>query len=360
MKVENVKRSRARAMASLRVSPRSYLHKHLYEPLAPLGKGRKKVPLSEFVIPEFLAYGTILKVNYNVQQLKMIARKYHRKVSGNKKQLMWRLYNYLKFSSYANIIQKHWRGHSRRRYNRLRGCPTERTKCVNKTDFLYFTDLENIEDRQFFSFQDEEGFYYGFDIRSLYNLIKREGSPRNPYTRKAIPPRVLGDIKACVRMAGTLKENVKLDISAPDPQISTAKRLELRTLSLFQQLDSYGHITDPSWYVSLDKVKLLRFIKELMDIWNYRAQLADHIKVSIYPPNGDPFRRINPHMLAQQEVNVVRRKVLDVIEALITRAMNAEQRAIGAYYVLTALTLVSPQAAGALPWLYESVMYENE
>jgi len=359
MKVENVKRSR-RTSYMLGMSPRSYLHKHLYGPLPSLGKGRQKVPQNEFVIPEFREYETILSVNYNCKQLRMISRKYRRKVSGNKTQLMSRLYNYLKFSHYANIVQKHWRGHSRRRYNRLRGCPTERTKCVNKTDFLYFTDLEDIEDRQFFSFQDEDGFYYGFDMRSLYNLMKREKSPRNPYTRMPIPPRVLGDIRACVRMASSFKENVKLDISAPDPQISTAKRLELRTLSIFQQLDSYGHITDPTWYVSLDKTKLLRFIKELMDIWNYRAQLADHIKASIYPPNGDPFRRINMHMLAQQDVNVVRRKVLDVIEALITRAMNAEQRAFGAYYVLTALTLVNSQAAGALPWLYESVMYENE
>ncbi len=359
MKAQNVKHSLRKSSNMVCNSPRSYLYKQLYEPLEALGKGRKKVSLSEFVIPTFREYDTILKVNHNVQQLKMIARKYHRKVSGNKKQLMWRLYNFLKFSHYATAIQRLWRGYSRRRYNRLRGCPATRAKCINATDFLYFTALEDIEDCQFFSFNDEDGFTYGFDIRSLYNLIKREGSPRNPYTRMPIPPRVLEDIKVCVRMARAFKENVKLDISAPDPRISTVKRLELRTLSIFQQLDSYGHVTDPSWYVSLDKAKLLKFIKELMDIWNYRAQLDDNTKAIIYPPNGNPFRRINMHMLVQQEVNVVRRKVLDVIESLITRAINAEQRAIGAYYVLTALTLVNSQAAGALPWLYESVMYEN-
>ena len=32
-----------------------------------------------------------------------------------------------------------------------------------------------------------------------------------------------------------------------------------------------------------------------------------------------------------------------------------KSRALGCYYILTALTLVSPSAAQALPWLYDSV-----
>jgi len=31
--------------------------------------------------------------------------------------------------------------------------------------------------------------------------------------------------------------------------------------------------------------------------------------------------------------------------------------ALGAYYVLGALTLVNPNAAAALPWLFQSVAY---
>jgi hypothetical protein len=32
---------------------------------------------------------------------------------------------------------------------------------------------------------------------------------------------------------------------------------------------------------------------------------------------------------------------------------------LGAYYILSALTLVSMQAADALPWLYESVLWSD-
>ena len=44
------------------------------------------------------------------------------------------------------------------------------------------------------------------------------------------------------------------------------------------------------------------------------------------------------------------------MENLISKGINTDSRSLGAFYILSALTLVSHSAAVALPWLYESVV----
>ena len=46
---------------------------------------------------------------------------------------------------------------------------------------------------------------------------------------------------------------------------------------------------------------------------------------------------------------------LTIMENFIYTGINSEFKQIGAMHVLSALTIVSPQARGSLPWLYESV-----
>ena len=45
----------------------------------------------------------------------------------------------------------------------------------------------------------------------------------------------------------------------------------------------------------------------------------------------------------------------DYIKHLISKGFNQDSKALGAFYILAALTLVSHNAAVALPWLYQSV-----
>ena len=54
--------------------------------------------------------------------------------------------------------------------------------------------------------------------------------------------------------------------------------------------------------------------------------------------------------------NVVREINLSVIDRLIRSGVTEDDRKLGAFYVLSALTLVSPGARNALPWLYQSVV----
>ena len=54
--------------------------------------------------------------------------------------------------------------------------------------------------------------------------------------------------------------------------------------------------------------------------------------------------------------SVLQNNTLQIMKNILTKGVNNDSSALGAYYILSALTLVSPEAAETNPWLYESVM----
>jgi hypothetical protein len=48
---------------------------------------------------------------------------------------------------------------------------------------------------------------------------------------------------------------------------------------------------------------------------------------------------------------------VQIIENLVKSALDIDNKMLGTFYVLSALTLVSQQARDAMPWLYEAVVY---
>ena len=44
---------------------------------------------------------------------------------------------------------------------------------------------------------------------------------------------------------------------------------------------------------------------------------------------------------------------------LVNTGINESSRSLGAYYILSALTLVNHDAAEAMPWLYQAVLHNN-
>ena len=92
----------------------------------------------------------------------------------------------------------------------------------------------------------------------------------------------------------------------------------------------------------------------MYDIWNYRAQLSNETKRKIDPINGNPFAGIHMGYILSQEKNTILHNILKIIETFITRGETQDAKALGVYYVLGALTMVSFDAANSLPWLYDS------
>ena len=99
-----------------KITPVRFLRENIYETLPPHKKRRMKVSKEEFVIPEYGEHDKFLKINFNCMQLREIARFYKQKRTGNKPHLMFLLYNFLKYSKYACILQRIFRGYLCRYY----------------------------------------------------------------------------------------------------------------------------------------------------------------------------------------------------------------------------------------------------
>jgi len=322
----------------------------------------KKIKINnvDIILPTIKNYNDVLGYNYNAVQLKKFAKHYNLKVSGKKEELNTRIFTFLYLSSYIIKVQKIFRGGLIRKYNNAHGpAYIKRTLCTNNSDFITMEPIEEIKSTQFISYKDIDDFIYGFDIVSIYNLIlKSDKEIKNPYNRNLIPEFVLKNIKAVLRISIILKININLQIHDDSLCVSSEKVIELRSLAVFQSIDALGNYSNPDWFLSLNRTKLIKFIRELSDIWNYRAQLSIEIKRNVCPPTGDPFRNLNMQFI-HTEPNMlnVKKTVLEVLENLVNLGLENDSKSLGAYYVLGALTLVNENAAASLPWLFQSVSY---
>jgi len=330
------------------------------ENVMPTVKKMVKISDENIIIPTINNYNDISNYNYNLSQLKTIAKKYKLKISGNKTELTSRIFSFLYLSSFIIKIQKVFRGYIVKKYKRLHGpAVMKRSLCTNNTDFVTMESLDEISFHQFISYKDEDGFIYGFDISSLFNLFTKNDSViKNPYNRNLIPDFLIKNIKTILVLSKILKIQIVLSIEDDTPVISEEKVVELRALSLFQNIDALGNYSNCNWFLSLNRNQIIKFIRELADIWSYRAQLPIETKQAICPPNGDPFRTLNMALIhVSHNLNFIRKIVLEVLEKLVNSGVDTDSKSLGAYYVLGALTIVNEDAATSLPWLYQSVSY---
>ena len=320
------------------------------------------IEIDNTYIPKINEYSYLTKNKYNVDKLKLFSRTYKLKVSGNKNELLKRLYSFMRLSFYITKIQKVFRGNLQRKYIGLHGPALyKRDICTNNSDFFTMEELKDIDYLQFFSYKDIDGYIYGFDIISLYNLISKTENKReirNPYNRIEIPKIIIHSVRYLLRLSKVFKHNIEIDIKDITTEISPQKSIELRTIGLFQKIDSLGNYSDPVWFLSLSRIELIRLVRELMDIWDYRAQITTQTKRAICPPHGELFRHLSLYYLQNEtQINNIRKILLDVFEKLINSGIDTESKSLGAIYILGSLTLVNSNAAIALPWLYQTFSY---
>ena len=330
---------------------------------------KKKKKDEPIIIPTYESHNIFLKNNYSSIQLKHICKHYKLHVTGNKQVLSNSIYKYLYLSCYASVLQRFWRKHYAKRYAKLHGpARFNRKLCVNETDFFTMDDLKDIPFTQFFSYKDSDNMIYGFDIMSLYNLIyKRDNSYDignnipdilNPYTRNPISCTIKRDFKGLIVLSKLLNENVQLNINELSNEETKAyppnNNIEFRSLALFNDIDNLGNYTNVFWFLELQRAEYLVYIRELYDIWTYRAQLSEEVKRDICPISN-PFSLLQMHELPGMPLRELQNAILLVMESMVKTGTNQHNRYLGSTYVLCALTLVNTSAAEAMPWLYESV-----
>jgi hypothetical protein len=293
--------------------------------------------------------------NYTLKELKEICNSFQIKPKNKKKQeLTDECYLHLRNSYYIKKIQSQWRKWVINSFKKSQGPAIfNRKLCNNVDDFLTTENMNEIDYYFFISFKDKDGFIYGFNIISLYNLIIKDNFT-NPYTRNPFTEDFINTIKKRTiynKILGKTNHSINEQV-----QFQT---IDQKIVSLFQKMDNLGNYTQSEWLTKLSTFKMKRFIIELYDIWNYRAQLTHEVKTLICPPNGNPFLNIPLQTIElNNNLNIAHLKhyAYIIIHLLIHSATLRENQSLGAIYVLSALTIVNPETAEALPWLYESVI----
>ena len=318
----------------------------------------KKI-VSALIVPAFSEHVAFMKSEHKVSEMKDMCKHYGIKCSGTKQELKLRVHTHLIQSHHIKRIQRMIRRNFIKMHARMSGpAYKDRTICVNDTDFYSMESMSDIPCNQFISFKDDAGMVYGFDIMSLHTYYDSEmdngrSAPLNPYNRAPFPLTLRRQMHRKMRLTNILGVSCKVE-EDPEPVISQQQRDDQLLFVVFQQINSHGHYADSAWFSDLNVVGIMRFMRELADIWNYRAQIMPQLKQDICPPNGDPFRYMD---LRYIQPDMIKHQGIQIINTFVTSGINRDSQSLGAYYVLSALTLVSQPAQAAMPWLYESVVY---
>ena len=304
---------------------------------------------------------------------------------GNKPKILERLIQYFHSEKAAVILQRIARGYFVRLLIKLRGpALKKRSLCVNETDFYSLEPLHDIPQNEFFSYMDYSKFVYGFELNSLMTSIKhRSHRMLNPYTRDSmdiiIP--VIKKVHRLQQIINKHSENTNItshnnnviqlpslrpinlpstynvvDMIAHIRNIRSKPVLE-RIRTLFMEIDQLGQYTNANWFIHLTQRECVRFFRYLHDIWHHRAGLTIDVKMKICPL-WDPFAVMitNPIIdYTRIELDEIRLLCVSIMEDMVYTGIAHEYKILGAFHVLSALTIISINARNSMMWLYESL-----
>jgi hypothetical protein len=324
-------------------------------------------------------YEKMKTAKYSLADLKGLCSHYGIKKSGTKPDLTQRIHTFLKHTYFIQRIQRSFKTFLSKKYYRLCGPGYLHTSnCVNDTDFYTFDKLSNIKPMELFTYRDTDNKIYGFHIASIFHLIITSyPTITNPYNRNVIPSSIIKNVYEKLIYGSIIgfRVSVKLDEddnnsdkdedsanggAATTTGLSREKQEELFIVDLFQHINTLGNYSDSEWFIALQREELIRFIRNLHDIWYYRANLSQEAKERICPPHGNPFvlhnSHVNLNILTLLTFSEIRTICVSVIERITRRGISQEDQCLGAFYVLATLTIVNQDARNALPWLYEAVV----
>ncbi len=259
----------------------------------------------------------------------------------------------------AQTIARAWQTHGPRLIAATRGpfsASWAAPLATNTEEFSTFDPLHTIPSPYRFTYVDPTTHtLWWFDIRALTAMPRRgQSTLTNPYTRAAFP--AYAQTRFDRRMNWLLQRRYNRAIPPSPTHTLTAKqRWSLRILEVFYNFDQLGFSVPATWFEGLTPPlqTCLRF--QLEELW--RRRVGPDQREAVIPGitaatggtlfRGALFPGIGGETLAAE--------TLAVFEQLLTASADKTQRIVGALYCIAALTVVSPAAHQAYPWLLPSL-----
>ena len=248
----------------------------------------------------------------------------------------------------ARKIQKFWRSRFSRFMAKERGPAFfVRSLCHNDTELASFEPLNSIPNAYFFVIKELKRLW-GFDIRTLVIQYEEEGKLENPYTKEVCPIDVIEDFK--IRVDKLKRWKMPLHYEA-DSGLTPKQSWNLRVLDVCLRLDMLGYRIATHWFTDLNIDQQKRFYNIIYSMWN---NLSEQSRTSIVPRNtelGELFKWSPDRIQLKSDLDSVRRTNLNVIERIISSALEQSDKTLGAMYSVMCLTQVSYRCRNAYPWL---------
>ena len=302
------------------------------------------------------------KIFYYCNDIKKTLQYYNLNTKGLKKNMLEstmkhlfdRLNSYEKYLDTIIFIQQRIKKNIKENQLKLYGEGFfNKNQCQNLEDFYTFETYHDISDDYFFSYKDTQDKIYYFDIRSFNKLLDSSKTPKNPYNREPISENIIKIAKKRLEYMET--RGIPTKFKEPKITMTEEQLFNSRVLDIFQKIDALNVTaagTNPKWFIDLNIIKLQKFYRNLEDIWNYRADLSLEQKKQIVP-NNDLFNISINKIFLIDNLKKVRDIILNDLDKLITSGISDNHKSTGCYYILIALSEISPDCAVALPWLVQ-------
>ena len=246
----------------------------------------------------------------------------------------------------VKLIQRNYKLYIKQKNIKNRGYGTYlRSICVNDTDFCTLDPLNELPVYNFFSYTDEDKFTYGFDINSIYELIKRKkGKVKNPYNRNYIPEDIKNKIIKLYRI------NKRITIQKKN-KIGIQLSVKNKCVDIFSKMDQFGYFTNINWLYDASTITLRYFYRKLSTYWNYKLSLPLETKQRLLPQGDIINANINITRVSNTNKFKVLDRILDVLNMLVSSAEYDDDKNLGCIIILHALSEISGECIASNPWL---------
>jgi hypothetical protein len=262
-----------------------------------------------------------------------------------------------------------------RQWNRGKGAIYPLIQCTNNDDFCSLDTLDTIPPRLLFTYRDNNGFTYGFNLLSFLELLSGNEQPLNPYTRKPIDRNVINRANKYYRILYNWSKIDELSILAHQQQpehdsilnisngsiiqstarLSFKDRIKQRLQNVFQKINYLGYQTNTDWLLDKPAPILISFIKTLARNWSYQLGFTETTKQVLLAPAeklvfetlvNDAYR--NPQLGHASTLHIMNR-ILAVLEPLINNPADPNSAAL---LVLYSIYYIDPRRVSlANPWM---------
>ena len=205
-----------------------------------------------------------------------------------------------------------------------------RELCNNEEDFFTFEEIKNIPRNYFFSYKDDKDIIWGFDIRSLSELLKNNSE--NPYTRVPFS----NNVKRSINNLNIFLKKKNIQTTHEKMVIQDKSVLIHQMITdLFSRIEYSGLSCNQEWLTNISVYYLKKLYRNLEDIWNYRLQLTYQDKIRLCPPNGINFNRVRLVLNTNSKDELLEIIVNDVCK--FERTQDINDKKLGYMYFMIGL-----------------------